>query len=35
MPLTLLNTNTSNTFPAPWQSEVGMGDPGVIWYWVR
>jgi hypothetical protein len=21
--------------PAPWQSEVGMGDPGVIWYWVR
>ena len=21
--------------PAPWQSDVGMGDPGVIWYWVR
>jgi len=21
--------------PAPWQNEVGMGYPGVIWYWVR
>ena len=21
--------------PAPWQSDVGMGYPGIIWYWVR
>ena len=21
--------------PAPWQNDVGMGGPGVIWYWVR
>ena len=21
--------------PAPWQNEVGMGYPGIIWYWVR
>ena len=21
--------------PAPWQNDVGMGYPGVIWYWVR
>jgi hypothetical protein len=21
--------------PAPWQEDVGMGSPGIIWYWVR
>lgn len=25
----------SSWTPAPWQSEVGMGSPGIIWYWVR
>jgi hypothetical protein len=26
---------SSSWYPAPWQSDVNMPDPGVIWYWVR
>ena len=30
---TLISDNVWN--PAPWQNDVGMGYPGIIWYWVR
>lgn len=30
---TLITDN--NWSPAPWQSDAGVPDPGVIWYWVR
>ena len=32
---TLITDGGSNWQPAPWQNEMGMGYPGVIWYWVR
>ena len=31
---TLMTNNTGWT-PAPWQSDTGLGNPYVIWYWVR
>lgn len=30
-----LMTNDASWYPAPWQSEIGVGNPYVIWYWVR
>ena len=30
-----LMTNEAGWTPAPWQSETGLGNPYVIWYWVR
>jgi hypothetical protein len=30
-----LMTNDASWTPAPWQSETGLGNPYVIWYWVR
>ena len=30
-----LMTNDAGWLPAPWQSDTGLGNPYVIWYWVR
>ena len=30
-----LMTNNAGWWPAPWQSDAGLGNPYVIWYWVR
>lgn len=30
-----LVSNTQFFNPAPWMGGAGMGDPGIIWYWVR
>jgi hypothetical protein len=30
-----LMTNDAGWTPAPWQSDAGVGNPYVIWYWVR
>ena len=30
-----LMTNDSGWTPAPWQQDTGVGNPYVIWYWVR
>lgn len=30
-----LMTNDAAWLPAPWQGDIGVGNPYVIWYWVR
>jgi hypothetical protein len=32
---TLMMTMTSTFQPAPWQNDTGVGNPNIIWYWVR